>query len=102
MFRIMSLNKYQALTRYVIELEEKCKVLKEFNANMEREIKRLEEKIKDYESNGVKIKAAEKDRNVNKEKPFWATERCFRCGEKIDNSKGYPTYCPKCHTSFLD
>ena len=59
MFRIMSLNKYQALTRYVIELEEKCKVLKEFNANMEREIKRLEEKIKDYESNGVKIKAEE-------------------------------------------
>lgn len=59
MFKIMSLNKYQALTRYVIELEEKCKVLKEFNANMEREIKRLEGKIKDYESNGVKIKAEE-------------------------------------------
>lgn len=37
-----------------------------------------------------------------KEAPFWATEWCYSCGEKIDNSNGYPTCCPKCHTSFLD
>ena len=55
----MSFGKYKALTRYVIDLEEKYKVLKEFNENMENEIKRLEKKLRDYELNGVKIKAEE-------------------------------------------
>lgn len=57
MFKIMSFSKYKALTRYVVDLEEKYKVLKEFNENMEKEIKRLEKKLRDYELNGVKIKA---------------------------------------------
>lgn len=57
MFKIMSFGKYKALTRYVVELEEKYNVLKEFNKNMEKEIKRLEKKLRDYELNGVKIKA---------------------------------------------
>lgn len=53
----MNFSKYKALTRYVVDLEEKYKVLKEFNENMEKEIKRLEKKLRDYELNGVKIKA---------------------------------------------
>ena len=59
MFKIMSFGKYKALTRYVVDLEEKYNVLKEFNKNMEKEIKRLEKKLRDYELNGVKIKAEE-------------------------------------------
>ena len=59
MFKILSFSKYKALTRYVVDLEEKYKVLKEFNKNMENEIKRLEKKLRDYELNGVKIKAEE-------------------------------------------
>ena len=59
MFKIMSFGKYKALTRYVVELEEKYNVLKEFNKNMEKEIKRLEKKLRDYELKGVKIKAEE-------------------------------------------
>lgn len=57
MFKIMSFSKYKSLTRYVVDLEEKYKVLKEFNENMEKEIKRLEKKLRDYELKGVKIKA---------------------------------------------
>lgn len=57
MFKILSFSKYKALTRYVVDLEEKYKVLKEFNENMENEIKRLEKKVRDYELKGVKIKA---------------------------------------------
>lgn len=53
----MSFSKYKALTRYVVDLEEKYKILKEFNENMEKEIKRLEKKLRDYELEGVKIKA---------------------------------------------
>ena len=59
MFKILSFSKYKALTRYVVDLEEKYKVLKEFNENMEKEIKRLEKKLRDYELKGVKIKAEE-------------------------------------------
>lgn len=59
MFKILSFSKYKALTRYVVDLEEKYKVLKEFNKNMEKEIKRLEKKVRDYELNGIKIKAEE-------------------------------------------
>ena len=59
MFKILSFSKYKALTRYVVELEEKYKVLKEFNENMEKEIKRLEKKVRDYELKGVNIKAEE-------------------------------------------
>ncbi len=65
MFKILSFSKYKALTRYVVDLEEKYKVLKEFNENMEKEIKRLEKKLMDYELNGVKIKAEEEFMNMN-------------------------------------
>ena len=49
MFKIFSFRKYKALTRYVIDLEEKNKILKELNNNKENEIKRLEKKMRDYE-----------------------------------------------------
>ena len=49
MFKILSFSKYKSLTRYVIDLEEKNKILKELNNNMENEIKRLEKKLRDYE-----------------------------------------------------
>lgn len=49
MFKILSFSKYKALTKYVVDLEEKNKILKELNNNMENEIKRLEKELRDYE-----------------------------------------------------
>lgn len=49
MFKILSFSKYKALTKYVVDLEEKNKILKELNNNMGNEIKRLEKKLRDYE-----------------------------------------------------
>jgi regulator of replication initiation timing len=57
MIKILSLEKYNAITNLVLELEEENKILKIHNERLNGRLKELEQTLTDFENNGVKIKA---------------------------------------------
>lgn len=57
MIKIMKLSKYKAIERLVVDLDTENIELKKFNKKLEDEIKRLEKKLHEYETEGVEIKA---------------------------------------------